>query len=247
MKAMIFAAGLGTRLKPLTNHIPKALLEVNGITLLEVVILRLKFYGIKDIVINTHHFAEKIISFIEQKNSFGINIHFSDETDKILETGGGLKKASHYFMDDTFLVCNADVMTDLDIHKMVAFHKKYKPIATIAVQNRKTSRYFLFDENQNLCGWQNVNTNEQILTQDIQIENTRSLAFSTTHIIEPRIFKYFPDKDFFSMVELYLTTSQTEIVKGYDHTGDILFDVGKIEELDKASEAVKNVLNSLKH
>jgi NDP-sugar pyrophosphorylase family protein len=246
MKAMIFAAGLGTRLKPLTNDKPKALVEIGGITLLEVVIRKLIFYGCKDIIINIHHFADDIIQFVHNRNSFGINIQFSDERDKLLETGGGLKKAKHFFSDGAaFLVCNADVMTDLNLHDLYRAHMSNNSIATIAVQNRTTSRYFLFDKNDDLCGWTNIKTGAIKMSKSIDITDTKKLALSTTHIIDPKIFDYMPDADYFSMVDLYLEVAKYESIKAYVHDADLLMDIGKIEEIDKAENAVENVLKSI--
>ncbi len=246
MKAMIFAAGLGTRLKPLTNNKPKALVDIGGITLLEVVIRKLIFYDCKDIIINIHHFADDIIQFVRDRDSFGINIQFSDEREILLETGGGLKKAAHFFDDGSaFLVCNADVMTDLNIKELYQAHLKNNSIATIAVQNRKTSRYFLFDKKHDLCGWTNIQTGAIKMSRSIDIAETEKLALSTTHIIDPRIFEYMPDEDYFSMVDLYLAVAKQENIKAYIHDGDILMDIGKIEEIEKAEEAVKNVLKSI--
>jgi NDP-sugar pyrophosphorylase family protein len=246
MKAMIFAAGLGTRLKPLTNNKPKALVEIGGITLLEVVIRKLIFYDCKDIIINIHHFADDIIQFVHDNNSFGINILFSDEREKLLETGGGLKKAKHFFDDGKpFLVCNADVMTDLNIKELYKAHLNNNSIATIAVQNRSTSRYFLFDKNDDLCGWTNVKTGAIKMSKSIDIKTTKKLALSTTHIIDPKIFEYLPEADYFSMVDLYLEVAKHESIKAYVHDADLLMDIGKIEELDKAENAVENVLKSI--
>ncbi|MGB1243748.1 MAG: sugar phosphate nucleotidyltransferase, partial [Chitinophagales bacterium] len=162
MKAMIFAAGLGTRLRPLTNDKPKALVEVNGKPLLEIVILQLKRYGFRDIVVNVHYFAKQIIRFLEAKNNFGIHIQISDESDLLLETGGGLQKAKHFLCsdDEPFLVHNVDILSDINLKALYQSHLEGSPLATLVVRNRKTSRYLLFDETNRLCGWKNVKTGE---------------------------------------------------------------------------------------
>ena len=168
MKAMILAAGLGTRLKPLTDTIPKALVEINGKTLLEHSIDHLKFFGVKDVIINVHHFPGRIISFLKKKKKFGLNIEVSDERDELLDTGGGFKKASWFFKDGgPFVVRNVDVLSDTNLGAMLEFHKKHKPLATLAVRNRETSRYMLFNERWELIGWTNVSTGERKLSRKI--------------------------------------------------------------------------------
>jgi MurNAc alpha-1-phosphate uridylyltransferase len=162
MKAMILAAGLGTRLKPWTDHHPKALALVNGKSLLQRNVEWLQSHGIKEVVVNVHHFADQIIHSIESNNGWGSNITISDETNEVLETGGGLKKAAPYFKDEVdFVLMNVDILTDLDLGAMVHQHRSSKALATLATSNRETSRYFLFNESNLLCGWRNVKTNEE--------------------------------------------------------------------------------------
>ena len=159
MKAMIFAAGLGTRLRPLTNDRPKALVEVKGTPLLEITIKRLIHFGVREIIINVHHFADKIEAFLKKNKNFGIRIVTSHETERPLETGGGLKKAAWFFNDgQPFIVCNADILSDIDLKKMYEMHCKSDAISTFAIQKRDTSRYMLHDTEGVLCGWLNTKT-----------------------------------------------------------------------------------------
>ena len=161
MKAMLIAAGFGTRLKPFTDYHPKALAEVNGKTLLQRNIEYLQQFSIYDVIVNVHHFAEQITEAIEKNKGWGSNVHVSDETDAILETGGGLKRAAWYFREEEkFVLMNVDILTDLSLNDMISYHKKNKPLATLATTKRETSRYFLFNEENILCGWKNIRTGE---------------------------------------------------------------------------------------
>lgn len=235
MKAMIFAAGLGTRLKPFTENHPKALAEVNGKSLLERNISYLKSYGFRDLVINVHHFPDQIIDFLKQKNSFDLNISISDESDALLETGGGLKKASQYLEgSDPFLVMNVDILTNLDLLKMVNYHKSHNALATLAVTRRDTSRYFLFDASDKLCGWKNIKTGEERIMD--AAKNLTKKAFSGIHILEPTIFQKMHQEGKFSIVDVYLKLCNEELIMGYDHSDDIFIDVGKPEAVDKAGK-----------
>lgn len=240
MKAMIFAAGLGTRLRPLTNDRPKALVEVGGMPLLEIAIRRLKFYGCTEMVINIHHFAEKIIAFLKEKNDFGLTIHLSDERDLLLETGGGLKKAAHFFEDNQpFFVCNADILTDLDLRKMYDAHCQSNAIATMAVRNRETSRYLIFNQKEELVGWRNVKTKEVKWSKKTPEDLTRNLAFSGIHIISPAFFDYFPkEENAFSIIPIYLKAAEKEQILAYPHDDTIWLDVGKLPALEKAETIV---------
>jgi N-acetyl-alpha-D-muramate 1-phosphate uridylyltransferase len=233
MKAMIFAAGLGTRLKPFTETHPKALAVVNNKPLLQRNIEYLKSFGINEFIINVHHFPEQIISFLRQNQNFTSKITISDETDALLETGGGLKKASSFLKgNEPFLVMNVDMLTNLDIGKMLAFHKSNKAIATLAVTNRITSRYFLFNRKNELCGWKNTKTaEEKIIRKEADLI---PMAFSGIHIIEPAIFDLIDREGKFSMVDVYLELCSKKTVSGFDHTSDILIDVGKPESIIQA-------------
>ena len=234
MKAIILAAGLGTRLKPFTDKHPKALAIVNGKTLLQRNIEYLAGFGIKDVIINVHHFANQITELIKKNKGFGSNITISDESDAILETGGGLKKAGWFFSNSTlpFIVINVDVLTNMDLGDMVAQHKKLNPIATLAVTSRNTSRYFLFDEMTNLCGWKNEKTGEQKMSREASKISQK--AFSGIHIISPEIFSLMKNEGKFSMVDVYLDLAKNHAITAFDHSNTKFIDVGKPESLLKA-------------
>lgn len=229
MKAMIFAAGLGTRLRPLTNEKPKALVEIKGKTLLEITINHLTQNGFNKIIINVHHFADQIIDFIHM-HKFRAKIEISDERNKLLDTGGGLKKASWFFEGgEPFLLHNVDILSDLDLKEFYQVHLKNNSLATLAVRNRKSSRYFLFDDEYNLCGWENVKTGEKIISKRRKTLN--QLAFSGIHIIDPKLFNYFPGEGKFSIVDVYLKAAKKEKIKGFLHNYSFWQDVGRLEDL----------------
>ena len=231
--AMIFAAGLGTRLKPWTDHHPKALVLVNGKPLLQRNIEYLQGFGITKLIINVHHFADQVIDFLKAHDYFNCNITVSHEKEEPLETGGGLKKAAWFLQPhDPFFVINADILTSLDINAMLQFHRRHKPLVTLAVTNRKTSRFFLFDERDQLCGWRNnVSGQEKI---SVPARGNISKAFSGIHIIDPAIFELITEEGKFSLVDLYLRLSPYHSIMGFDHSGDILIDVGKPEAIEQA-------------
>ena len=241
MKAMLFAAGLGTRLKPFTDSHPKALAEVNGKTLLERNIRYLQKFGITEVIVNVHHFADQIIEAIEKNKGWGSTITISDERDAVLETGGGLKKAAWYFEGrQSFVVMNVDMLTDLDLGELILQHQQEKPLATLAVTQRNSSRYFLFDWRGHLCGWRNVQTGEEkphdLKTSVEDYEELKMKAFSGIHIIDPIIFSLIKQEGKFSMVDVYLDLMQKNKINSFDHTGGILVDVGKPESIIKAAE-----------
>ncbi len=240
MKAMIFAAGLGSRLKPFTDSHPKALAVVNGKTLLERNILYLQKFGIKEVIVNVHHFADQIIDEIEKHNGWGSTITISDEREEVLETGGGLKKAAWYFEGNkAFVVMNVDILTDLDLMEMIRSHEQEKPLATLAVTQRKSTRYFLFDTYDALCGWRNVQTEEEKPADLIDTQEDYDLlkekAFSGIHIISPDIFSLMKQEGKFSMVDVYLDLMKKNKINSFDHSGGVLIDVGKPESLLKAA------------
>ncbi|NLX41774.1 MAG: NTP transferase domain-containing protein [Bacteroidales bacterium] len=242
--ALIFAAGLGTRLKPLTDTMPKALVPVGGIPLLERVILRLKEAGYRHIVVNVHHFAEQIIDFIDQNDSFGISVEISDERDLLRETGGGIRHAAQLLSSDHFLVHNVDIISDLDIP---LFEKKYleterecidgeKPLlATILVSERKTQRFFLFDNYNYLVGWTNIATGEvRSPFTDLNPDKYRKLAFAGIHNISEKIFplmEEWPER--FSIVDFYIANCDKFLIKGIEMPGLSIRDVGKIADLEQ--------------
>ncbi|MGV0927322.1 MULTISPECIES: nucleotidyltransferase family protein [unclassified Empedobacter] len=237
MKAMIFAAGLGTRLKPFTDNHPKALAVVNGKPLLQRNIEYLKSFGINEIVINVHHFADQIIEFLEDNNYFGIEITISDETDQVLETGGGLVKAKANFEED-FLVMNVDILTDLNLANFIKAHQENKALVTLAVSDRNSSRKLFFNEQNELKGWRNLKTEEEIKAVD-SLDNCKDLAFSGIHVISPTLFDKITEKGKFSIMKVYMDLMKTESIIGFDHSGGILIDVGRPESVLEAEQYFK--------
>ena len=236
MKAMIFAAGLGTRLRPLTNDRPKALVEVGGVAMLERVINRLKSHGITEIVINIHHFGEKIIEFVKQNNDFGITIHISDERDLLLDTGGGILKAQQWLDgEEPIIIHNADILTDFDLHKMVKQHIENNADATLLVADRKTARYFFIDETNQLRGWTNISTGETKPANYIAHENDKLRAFGGVHIVSPSIFndlKNYSTEPKFSITPFYIDKCTDLKIMGYTPSEDYQWhDIGKIESI----------------
>jgi N-acetyl-alpha-D-muramate 1-phosphate uridylyltransferase len=234
MKAMILAAGLGTRFKPWTDEHPKALALVNGKTLLERNILYLQSFGIREVIVNVHHFADQIIEAINKHQGWGSKITISDETGQVLETGGGLKKAEDYFDYGSFVLMNADILTDLDLEAMAFYHEENKPLATLAVTMRTSSRNFLFDVNDRLCGWRNSSTGEEKIS--IPGPSLEEKAFSGIHLISPEIFPLILKQGKFSIVNVYLELAASQKIMGYDHSGSKLVDVGKTESVEIAEK-----------
>ena len=232
---MIFAAGLGTRLKPFTDHHPKALAQVNGKSLLERNVLFLYQAGIREIVINTHHFADQVEAAVALIAMPELTIHLSHEKDGPLETGGGLAYARGFFKDDTapFVVMNVDILTDISLQKMMHYHLTHRPLATLAVTNRNSSRKLLFDQHMQLAGWQHINAGLFRWVKN-EVENTQAFAFSGIHIIDPAIFDLMPLSGKFSITDLYLKMAGEHKILGFDHSGDLVLDVGKPESLEKA-------------
>jgi N-acetyl-alpha-D-muramate 1-phosphate uridylyltransferase len=232
-KAMIFSAGLGTRFKPWTDKHPKALAPVNGKPLLQHNIEYLAKYGITDVIVNVHHFADQIIDAVKKNKGWGSNIIISDETKEVLETGGGLLKAKDIFTPgEKFITCNADILTDLNLDELIVFHEKQKPLISFGVTNRKTSRNFLFDENGRLCGWINNSTGEQRIS--IDKSNLVQKAYSCVVVFEYDVFRLMPFTGKFSLTDLYLELAKQHAILGYDHTGDKWVDVGKTESIPVA-------------
>lgn len=241
MKAMLFAAGLGTRLKPFTDSHPKALAIVNGKTLLERNIRYLQKFGIRDVIVNVHHFADQIIDTIKINDGWGSTITISDERDAVLETGGGLKKAAWYFeAEKEFVVMNVDMLTDLDLAEMIMQHQQEKPLATLAVTQRKSSRYFLFDWNSHLCGWRNTQTGEEkpadLKDRMEDYEELKMKAFSGIQVVNSLLFSMMEQEGKFSMVDVYLSLMQKKYINSFDHSGGLLVDVGKPENVLRAEE-----------
>lgn len=244
MKAMIFAAGLGTRLRPLTDHTPKALIPVAGKPMLEHVILRLKAAGFSDITINIHHLGEQIIDFLQAHQNFGTTIHISDERDFLLDTGGGIKKAMP-FLEGTepFLVHNVDILSDTDLAVLYRLHEKSGNDATLLVSPRPTSRYLLFDSTNRLRGWINKKT-QQTKPDDFcyQPAEVHEYAFSGIHVLSPSIFRYMTDARWagkFSIIDFYLQTCKEARIYGHPSTRLQLIDIGKPETLPLAESFLK--------
>lgn len=234
---MLFAAGLGTRLKPFTNNHPKAFAMVNGKSLLQRNIQYLQQFGITNVVVNVHHFANQIIEAVQQNNGWGSNIIISDEQDEVLETGGGLAKAKpHLLATENFVVMNVDILTNVNLNTIILQHQQTNALATLAVSQRETSRYFLFDEHLQLCGWQNKNTGEIKPSTLNDISQLTPFAFSGLHVINSNIFNHITQQGKFSMVDVYLSLMQQHQVIGYNHTGSLLIDVGKPESIIKAEK-----------
>ena len=230
MKAIIFAAGLGTRFKPWTDEHPKALAMVNGKSLLQRNIEYLQQYGITEVVVNVHHFANQIKEAIKENDGWGSNISISDETKEVLETGGGLMKAQYLLEgDEPFISLNVDILTNLDLGKLIAYHQQHRPLITMGVTNRKSSRVLLFDEGNRLCGWKNAQTGEEKMS--IPKPNLIERAYSCVVVYEPKIFSLIQQQGKFSIIAAYLDLAAANSIIGFDHSGDKLVDVGKPESV----------------
>jgi len=238
MKAMIFAAGLGTRLGSLTETRPKALVEVYGKTMLEQVVEYLKGFGIGDIIINTHHFGDMITEFVRKKNHFGIHIEFSDERDELMDTGGGLIKASHFFKDGKpFIAHNVDVLSKTDLNKLLEQHNNSNALATLVVKKRNTSRYLLTDKKGFICGWRNTKTSEEIVVKEA--DELNDIAFSGIQLIDPEVFNYNKLFGKFSLTKMYLELAKTQNIGTYIDEGP-WFDLGSPENITEAESSFFN-------
>ena len=243
MKAMILAAGLGTRLGPLTSDRPKALVEVTGRTLLEITIARLRQFGVTEIIVNVHHFADKVIEYLRSKENFGIRIEVSRE-DTLLDTGGGLKKAAWFFEEDAsrdepFILHNVDVISDIDLDQIAKCHRQQRALATLALQQRETSRYLLFNEQMQLGG--------RFLVKEQKTEIVRSrgrlqqLAFTGIHVISPRVLPMVAEEGVFSIIQTYLRLAgEGQSIIGYRTDGAYWRDLGKPENVAQAEKDFQN-------
>jgi NDP-sugar pyrophosphorylase family protein len=235
MKAIIFSAGLGTRFKPWTDKHPKALAPVNGKSLLQRNVEYLQQYGVTDVVVNVHHFAQQIIDAVDIAKGWGSRITISDETNEVLETGGGLLKARPLLEDgEPFISLNVDILTNLDISKLLQFHRKHRPLISFGITSRKTSRNFLFDDEARLCGWANNQTGEKKIM--IDKPGLSEMAYSCVVVFEQAVFDLVPQRGKFSLTETYLSLAKEHLILGYDHTGDKLVDVGKPESVAVAEQ-----------
>jgi len=245
MKAMIFAAGLGTRFKPWTDKHPKALAPVNGKSLLQRNIEYLQQYGITEVVVNVHHFANQIREAVENANGWGSKILISDERDEVLETGGGLLKAAPLLGNEPFLTINADVLTDLNLDALLQFHQQEKALISFGVTNRKSTRNILFDKQNRMQGWVNLATNEfrfpaeSAYSAGTALQELTPKAYSTVVVFSPEIFSLISRTGKFSLIDVYLDLAGTHKIMGFDHSGDRFIDVGKPESVAQA-EALFN-------
>jgi NDP-sugar pyrophosphorylase family protein len=241
MKAMILAAGLGTRLRPLTNDRPKALVEVAGRTLLEITLARLRSFGVRELIVNVHHFADLVVEFLKKHDNFGMRIEVSRE-EILLDTGGGLKKAGWFFLEgasnEPFILHNVDVISTIDLSRMVQFHKDNRALATLAVQDRKTSRYLLFDEQQRLCGRRaGVDGKSELIRPSAK---PQALAFSGVHVISPRLIEKMTEDGAFSIIDSYLRLAgERETILGFRADEYEWRDLGKPENVLEAETSLK--------
>jgi len=232
MKAMLFAAGIGSRLQPLTNQIPKALVEVDGKTMLEHSIRHLVSFGFTEIIINLHHFPDKIKQTLKENDNFGAQISFSRENEALLDTGGGLKKAAWFFDKGSFLAYNVDILSNMNLETFIHYHREHNALATLFVRERQSSRYLLFDEKNRLAGWENIKTGEKVITRNT--DNYKRLAFSGIHAIHPEVLDDFPTKEVFSIIETYLHLSKQHDIIGFVDNQSYWFDIGNMEKLENA-------------
>jgi len=239
MKAMVFAAGLGTRLRPLTNDRPKALVEIGGTTLLEITLRRLRTFGVTDVIVNVHHFADMVTDYLRSRD-FGVRIEISRE-DVLLDTGGGLKKAAWFFLEDRreepFIVHNVDVLSAINLSSMLAYHREHGALATLAVQQRPTSRYLLFDDQLQLCGRRSGEDGDEEIVRDSGMR--QALAFSGIHVISPRLLSRITEDGVFSIIPVYLRLAgQGEQIVGMRNDSVYWCDLGKPEHIAQAERDV---------
>jgi N-acetyl-alpha-D-muramate 1-phosphate uridylyltransferase len=235
LKAIIYSAGLGTRFKPWTLTHPKALAIVNGKSLLQRNIEYLQEYNIKDVIVNVHHFPDQIVEAVTKNKGWGSNVIISDEIDEVLETGGGLLKAKHLLEGtEPFISLNVDVLTDLDINQLLAFHQQHQPLISFGVTERKTSRNILLDDAGRMCGWRNNTTNEEKIV--IPKKDLKPFAYSCVVVYQPQIFSLINQSGKFSIMDTYLDLAADNLILGYNHTGDKWVDVGKPESVAVAEE-----------
>jgi NDP-sugar pyrophosphorylase family protein len=246
MKAMILAAGLGTRLRPLTDNRPKALVEIDGRTLLEITLSSLRKFGVSEVIINVYHFADMIVEYLKRNDNFGMRLEISRE-DALLDTGGGLKKAAYFFAENSsrpdssgqepFIVHNVDVLSAIDLRRMVHFHTENQALASLAVQDRKTSRYLLFDDQLQLCGRRFGDDRPELVEGR---EHARSLAFSGIHVISPRLLALMAEDGAFSIIASYLRlAAQGEKILAFRADEYYWRDLGRPEGVAQAAKDLK--------
>ena len=233
---MILAAGLGSRLRPLTDHTPKALLKVGDHTLLESLIAKLVESGIRRIVINIHHHADQIRDFVTSLNLPGVEIILSDESHRLLDTGGAIKEAAPLLNKEPFILHNVDILSDIDLAELAHEHLRSDSLVTLAVRKRNSSRYLLFDHHRQLAGWGDHHTGEKILVHPPPSEDLASFAFSGIHVIDPSIFRFMPSDTVFPILPLYLDLAKTQAIRYYDHSDGVFMDIGKPDALTRARQ-----------
>ena len=240
VKALLFAAGLGTRLKEQTVSKPKALVDLAGKPLLWHAIEHLKQFGISDITVNVFHFAEQVISYLEENNFFGLTIHISDEREQLLDTGGGLKKASEFLQGtEPILIYNVDVISNLDLNLFLKYHQEQKSLATLVVRSRETSRYLMFDSKRQMTGWKNFSNGETRISRDESFAESQPFAFSGIHLIQPELLDLITEVGKFPIMDLYLRLAKAHPIKAYIDHSDLWIDLGKPEQLQAAKEIFK--------
>jgi NDP-sugar pyrophosphorylase family protein len=246
MRAMVLAAGLGTRLRPLTDNRPKALVEVGGRTLLEIALARLSFFGIHEVIVNVHHFADVIVDYLKANKNFGMRIEISREDDVLLDTGGGLKKAAYFFLENSgaaekpFILHNVDVISTIDLHRMAQFHAEHRALATLAVQERPTTRYLLFDEQLQLCGRKSGRDGQAELVRSSS--HPKALAFSGIHVISPRLFSLMTEEGVFSIIAPYLRlAAQGEKIIAFRSDEYQWRDLGRLDDVMQADQDAKQL------
>ena len=248
MKAMVLAAGLGTRLRPLTNDRPKALVSVGGRTLLQITLERLRSIGVLDVIVNVHHFADLVIDYLQANNNFGLHVEISRE-EELLDTGGGLKKAAWFFLQNTgatpepFILHNVDVISNIDLLRMVRFHTERNALATLAVQNRETSRYLLFDRDGRLCGRRAGRDGKVEMVREVS--DPRAMAFSGIHVISPELLTKIDEEGVFSIIPTYLRLAGAgEKIVSFNADEYYWRDLGKPESIARAERELQSGLFS---
>ncbi|HLN75107.1 MAG TPA: nucleotidyltransferase family protein [Prolixibacteraceae bacterium] len=241
MKALIFAAGLGTRLKEHTSNKPKAMVLVAGKPLLQHAIEKLVMHQISDITINVYHFADQIISFLNDHPFPGVQIHLSDEREELLDTGGGLKKAACFLRGEKpILIYNVDVISNLDLTSLEHYHLTSGSLATLVVRQRETSRYLMFDEQMQLAGWKNFSNGETKISRQDLFDSSLPYAFSGIQVVQPEIFNLISEEGKFPIMDLYLRLAKTQKIHGYVDNSSIWMDLGKPEQLVLAEKMFRN-------
>jgi NDP-sugar pyrophosphorylase family protein len=244
MKAMILAAGVGTRLKPLTNNTPKALLKIGNYTLLEIILRRLASAGIRDIVVNVHHLADQITDFLSINNNFGMEISISNEADELLDTGGAIKKASEYFAgEETILVHNIDILSNLNFLDLINYHKKSDALITLAVKDRPTTRSLIIDGASRLCGWEFPEKKLCILTRENR-KGLKTTAFSGVYVFNSKLIHKFPDEQVFGFIPWILNLASSEKIMTWDQSPAFWYEAGRINSIETAALSLSFDLNN---